>query len=109
MEQQAELDFVAPHNMTQIGHTDPLVPREAVPRLGGQNGLVLEALMRGSATNIELEEFSGSRRINSRVADCRKWLKIHQHQTIVAHAEDTAAGIYRYQIVNMQHEQGETQ
>lgn len=82
----------------EIGHTDPELPEEAKPRLGGQNGTILARLRNGPATNLELEEISGSRRINSRIADVRRYLRRHEQQTIECEAIDTSAGIYRYEI-----------
>ena len=83
----------------EIVHTDPNVPAEAEPRLGGQNGRVLERLRVGTATNIQLEAASGSRRINSRVADVRRWLQKWHGETIESEAVDVKTGVYRYTIV----------
>ena len=80
--------------------TDPQLPAEARPRLGGQNGLVLARLRRGPATNIELEQYSGSHRINSRVADVRRWLRKYEGMTVVATAVDVSKGVYRYEIAD---------
>ena len=85
-----------------IGHTDTRLPSAAKPRLGGQNGKILARLRRGSATNDQLEECSGSKRINSRVADCRKFLQEHEGNTITSKAVDTARGIYEYEIKPIQ-------
>ena len=81
-----------------IGHTDPDLPAAARPRLGGQNGAILARLRSGPATNVELEHCSGSRRVNSRVADVRRWLERCEGVTVTCEALDTAAGLYRYAI-----------
>lgn len=81
-----------------LDFTDPNLPAAAAPRLGGQNGKILARLREGPATNIELEEYSGSRRINSRVADVRRWLQQNENRTVESEAVDTARGIYRYWI-----------
>jgi len=86
-------------------HTDPNIPEAAKPRLGGQNGLILDALREGPALNIHLEIISGSRRINSRIADCRRFLQQYDDSTIVAEAVDTVHGIYRYKIEPLAHKQ----
>lgn len=78
--------------------TDTALPEDAKPRLGGQNLLILERLRVGPATNVELEECSGSRRVNSRIADVRRYLRNHHGQTIVCRAIDTAAGLHQYEI-----------
>ena len=82
----------------RVLHTDPEVPDEARPRLGGQNGKVLDRLRQGPATNLELEAVSGSRRINSRVADCRRYLRETEGKTITSTALDTRTGVYWYEI-----------
>lgn len=79
-------------------HTDPHLPDEAKSRLGGQNAAILERLRQGSAINMELEECSNSKRVNSRIADVRRWLRQHENRTIATTAIDTARGIYRYEI-----------
>jgi hypothetical protein len=38
-----------------------------------QNGRILARLREGPATNIELEQCSGSKRVNSRIADVRRF------------------------------------
>lgn len=88
--------------MTQalLDFTDRTLPPAAIPRLGGQNGCVLARLRQGPATNVELEHASGSRRINSRVADVRRHLRKTEGATVKATAIDTAAGLYRYEIAN---------
>lgn len=78
--------------------TDAGLTDEARPRLGGQNALVLQRLRQGPATNIELEQASGSKRINSRVADVRRWLKKWEGATVESTAVDVARGVYRYEI-----------
>ena len=78
--------------------TDPELPKAAKPRLGGQNLLVLQRLLEGPATNIELELASGSRRINSRVADVRRYLQNHDGKTVTSEAINTARGVYKYAI-----------
>lgn len=79
--------------------TDPRLSQDAKPRLGGQNGAILERLRVGPATNIELEAVSGSRRINSRIADVRRYLREHEGKTVESKAIDTASGLYEYRIV----------
>lgn len=79
--------------------TDGALPGAAKTRLGGQNLLVLQRLEKGPATNAELERTSRSRRINSRIADVRKWLK-QRGKTIRSSVVDTSAGIYQYEIVS---------
>lgn len=77
--------------------TDHRLPADAKPRLGGQNATVLARLRDGAATNIELQQL-GAGRVNSRIADLRKYLK-SEGLTIESKAVDTAKGIYEYQIV----------
>ena len=81
--------------------TDPNLDDEAKGRLGGQNALVLARLRRGPATNIELEKLSGSRRINSRVADVRRHLRMSENSTIVCRAIDVSRGLFAYRIVSI--------
>jgi len=78
--------------------TDPNLSAAELPRLGGQNAKIMERLEQGPATNIELAECSGSTRVNSRVADVRRYLRTTRQQTINCVAVDTSAGIHRYQI-----------
>lgn len=92
----------------EIGFTDPMVPDAAIPRLTGQNLAVLKRLEKGPATNVELEKSSGSRRINSRTADVRRWLEEHHKKTLVCTPVDAATGIYRYEIVSKQEKASET-
>lgn len=94
----APIDAPMPLPAPEIGHTDPRLPEVARKRLGGQNGRVLARLRQGPATNLELETASGSHRINSRVADVRRYLRAEFGQTVLSCAIDTAAGLYRYQI-----------
>lgn len=82
----------------QIGHTDPRLPEQARARLGGQNQAVLARLRQGPALNTELEQASGSHRINSRVADVRRWLRANEGCTVLVAAVDTKAGVYRDEI-----------
>ena len=70
-----------------------------LPRLGGQNGKILERLEQGPATNIQLAEYSGSTRVNSRVADVRRYLRLTRQQTIDCVSVNQSAGIHRYKIV----------
>jgi hypothetical protein len=63
-----------------------------------QNGRILARLREGPATNIELEQCSGSKRVNSRIADVRRYLRANESATVIATALDTSAGIYSYQI-----------
>ena len=79
--------------------TDPDLPEASRPRLGGQNGRILARLRQGPASNVELEKVSGSRRVNSRIADVRRWLREHENRTIESQGVDVARGLYRYWIV----------
>ena len=81
-----------------IGHTDGALPLAARRRLGGQNARVLDRLRRGPATNVELERVSGSRRINSRIADVRRWLKANEGADVVTTTVNVASGVYQYEI-----------
>lgn len=87
------------HSFAVAGPEATGAPAEEQKRLGGQNGLILSRLEKGAATNVELEEVSGSRRINSRVADIRRWLKANG-RTIKSECVDAKSGVYRYEIIN---------
>ena len=82
----------------EVEHTDPEIPKDAKPRLNSQNQRVLARLKTGSATNTQLEKVSGSKRVNSRVADVRRYLKKTTGQTVTTSVIDSKAGIYRYEI-----------
>lgn len=81
----------------QIVPTDRKLPEDALPRIGGQNRIVLERLRAGPATNFELTEL-GIGRPNSRIADVRRYLEQTECRSIVSQAVDTARGLYRYEI-----------
>lgn len=88
-----------PYNNQLVADEPPATgaPDDEQSRLGGQNGSILARLQRGSATNVELETISGSRRINSRIADVRRWLG-PSGKTIVSECVDAKCGLYRYEI-----------
>lgn len=88
-----------PHYNQPVRVEPPAIaaPVDEQKRLGGQNGLILVRLEKGPATNVELEDISGSRRINSRIADLQKWLK-SGGRTITTECVDSKSGLYRYTI-----------
>ena len=76
--------------------TDPNLPEDAKKRLGGQNRKVLALLREGPKTNTELESVCG--RVNSRIADVRRWLVRNESRTIASTPIDTQSGVYQYNI-----------
>lgn len=76
--------------------TDPAMPEAAKRRLGGQNALVLELLRKGAVTNAQLEDVCG--RVNSRIADVRRFLRETEGRTIETKAIDVSRGLYQYEI-----------
>lgn len=79
-----------------IPHTDPSVLVAALRRLGGQNRAVYERLLQGPATNVELERLAG--RVNSRVADVRRYVQERYGWRLECHVVEADIGIYRYEI-----------
>jgi len=84
----------------EIGHTDPRLPEAARARLEGQNKRALEMLRRGPCLNTELEA-AGVKRVNSRIADVRAFLRRSENKTVMCEPVVTAAGVYRYEIVGV--------
>lgn len=93
-----QLQFLPPESPEDT-FTDPGLPKEAKPRLGGQNAAVLARLREGPATNVELEALAG--RVNSRAADVRRWLQKNEGKTIKSEKIDGKKGIYRYEITEI--------
>lgn len=65
-------------------------------RLGGQNQIAYERLLQGRVTNVELERL-GVRRVNSRIADVRRYLR-QKGKTVRSQAVELANGLYEYWI-----------
>ena len=62
-------------------------PAADVPRLKGQNGVILAWLRKGDVTNAELSKVS--LKYTSRISDIRKWLNQYEPGTKIIYRRDS--------------------
>lgn len=75
-------------------------PVEDLPRLKGQNGIILEYLRCGPMTNVQLAEVS--LKYTSRISDIRKWLGEHfPGAKIECESDGKRGGVRTYRLTGL--------
>jgi hypothetical protein len=90
---QKRLDFApAPQPVP----TDPAVQPEARPRLTRQAREIYELLCAGPASEADLREATGSKRVAARIYDIKRWLKYEKSgMTVKSKTDSAGCCIYR--------------